>query len=73
MWVKKQQLEVNMGIKKEWSKLRKKYKRTAYCHPAFLTYMQGTSCEMPSWLNYKLESRLSGEIATTSDMQPIPL
>ena len=72
MWVKKQQLEVNMEKKKR-SKLRKEYKRTAYRHPAFLTYMQGTSSEMPGWMNYKLESRLSGEISTTSDMQPIPL
>ena len=59
--------------KKKWSKLRKEYKRTAYRHTAFLTYMKGTACEMPGWMNYKLESRLSGEISTTSDMQPIPL
>ena len=28
---------------------------------------------MPGWLNPKLESRLLGEISTTSDMQMIPL
>ena len=39
-----------------------------YCHPAFLTYMQSTSCEMPGWMNQKLESRLPGEISITSDM-----
>ena len=29
-----------------------------YCQPAYLTYMQSTSCEMPGWLKHKLESRL---------------
>ena len=28
---------------------------------------------IPGWMNHKLESRLLGEIATTSDMQMIPL
>ena len=27
---------------------------------------------MPGWMNHKLESRLLGEISTTSDMQMIP-
>ena len=31
--------------------------------------MQSTSCEMPSWMKHKLESRLLGEISVTSDMQ----
>ena len=31
-----------------------------YCHPAYLTYMQSTSGEMPAWMNHKLESRLPG-------------
>ena len=44
-----------------------------YCHPAYLTYMQSTSGEMPAWMNHKLESRLLGEISTTSDVQMIPL
>ena len=30
--------------------------------------MQNTSCEMPGWMNHKLESRLLGEISTASDM-----
>ena len=34
-----------------------------YCHPAYLTYMQNTSCEMPSWMKYMLKSRLLGEIS----------
>ena len=37
------------------------------CHPAYLTYMQSTLCKMPGWMNHKLESRLLGEIPTTSD------
>ena len=34
-------------------------------------YMQSTSCKMLDWMSYKLELRLLGEIATTSDMQMI--
>ena len=32
------------------SKLRKEYIKAVYCHPAYLTYMQSTSCKMPDWL-----------------------
>ena len=73
MEVKKQQLELNM---EQWtgSKFGKEYiVKAVYCHPAYLTSMQNISCEMPGWMNHKLESRLPGEIATTSDMQMIPL
>ena len=31
-------------------------------YPAYLTYMQSTSCEMLGWMKHKLESRLPGEI-----------
>ena len=51
----------------------KEYIKAVYCHPAYLTYMQSTSCEMPGWMNHKLKSRLPGEIATTSDMKKIRL
>ena len=44
-----------------------------YCHPIYLTSMQSTSFETPGWMKHKLESRLPGEISTTSDMQMIPL
>ena len=54
------------------SKLGKEYVKTVYCHPAYLTYMQSTSCEMLGWMKHKLESRLLGEISTTSDMQMTP-
>ena len=43
------------------------------CHSDYLNYMLSKSCEMPGWMNHKLESRLQGEISTTSDMQMIPL
>ena len=46
--------------------------KTVYCHLAYLTYMQSTSCELPGWMKHKLESRLSGEISITSDMQMTP-
>ena len=42
-----------------------------YCHPAYLTYMQSTSCEMPGWMKHKLESRLPGEISIISDADDI--
>ena len=45
------------------SKLGKEYVKAVYCHPAYLTYMQSTSCEMPGWMKYKLESRLPGEVS----------
>ena len=36
--------------------------KAVYYHPAHLTYMQSTSCEMPGQMKHKLESRLLGEI-----------
>ena len=51
----------------------KEYDKAVYCHPVYLTYMEGTSCEMPGWMNHKLEARLLGEISTISDMQTIIL
>ena len=54
------------------SKLGKEYIKAVYCHPACLTYMQSTSCEMLDWMKHKLESRVLGEILITSDMQMIP-
>ena len=33
-----------------------------YCHPAYLNYMESTSCKMPGWMTHKLESRLPGNI-----------
>ena len=69
--VKKQQLELDME-QQTGSKLGKKYVKVVYCPPAYLTYMQSTSCEMPGWMEHKLESRLLGEISITSNMQMTP-
>ena len=71
MQVKKQQLEPDME-QQTGSKLGKEYVKAAYCHPAYLTYMQSISCEMPGWMMHKLESRFLGEILITSDMQMTP-
>ena len=57
MQVKKQQLEPDME-KLTGSKLGKKYIKVVYYHPAYLTYMQSTLCEMPGCMKHKLESRL---------------
>ena len=54
------------------SKLGKEYNKAVHYHLAYLTYMQGTSCEMLSWMNHKLESKLQGEISIISDMQMTP-
>ena len=48
------------------SKLGKEYVKAVYCHSAYLTYMQSTSCEILGWMKHKLESRLPGEISITS-------
>ena len=60
MQVKKQQLEPDM---EQWtgSKVEKECIKAVDCHPAYLTYMQSTLCEMPGWMKQKLESRLLGE------------
>ena len=57
MQVRKQQLELDME-QQIGSKLGKEYVKAEYCHPAYLTYMQSTSWEMPGWIKHKLESRL---------------
>ena len=71
MQVKKQQLEMDMK-QQTGSKLEKEYINAVYCHPAYLTYMQNTSCEMLGWIKHKLKSRMPREILITSDMQMTP-
>ena len=71
MQVKKQQLEMDME-QQVASKSGKEYIKAECCHPAYLTYMQSTSCKMPGWMKHKLESRLPGEISIISDMQMTP-
>ena len=71
MQVKKQQLKPDM---EQWTsfKLGKENIKAVFCYPAYLTYMQSTSCEMWGWMKHKLESRLQGEIPITSDTQMTP-
>ena len=71
MQVKEQQLELDIE-KSTSSKLGKEYVKAVYCHPAYLTYTQSTSCDMLGWMKHKLEPRLLGEISITSDKQMTP-
>ena len=57
----------------DWFKIGKGVHGGIYCHPAYLTCIQSTSCEMPGWMNHKVQSGSLGEISTISDMQVIPL
>ena len=71
MQVKKQQSELDME-QQTGSKSGKEYIKAVHCHPAYLTYMQSTSCETLGWMKHKLEPRLPGEISITSDTQMTP-
>ena len=55
-----------------WLQIGKEYDKAAYCHPASSLSMS-ISCKILGWMMHKLESRLLGELPTTSDMQMIPL
>ena len=54
------------------SKLGKEYVKAVHSHPAYLTHMQSTLCEIQGWMKHKLELGLPGEISITSDMQMTP-
>ena len=71
MQVKKQQLELDME-QQTGSKEEKQYVKAVYCHPAYLIYVQSTSCKMPGCEKRKLESRLSGEKSITSGIHMTP-
>ena len=67
MQVKKQQFEPD---REQWT--GSKLGNAVYCHPAHLTYMQSTSCEVPDWMK-QTGIKIAGEISITSDMQKTPL
>ena len=69
MQVKKKQLEPDME-QQTGSKLGEEYIKAVYCHPAYLTSMQSTSCEILGWRKHKLESKLLGEVSVKLDMTP---
>ena len=71
MLVKKQQLGLDVE-QLTGSKPGNEYVKAVYCHLAYLPSKQSTLCEMPGWVNHKLESRLPGEMSITSDMQMTP-
>ena len=54
MQVKKQQSELDM---KQWTgtQLGKEYIKSVYCHSAYLTSMQSTSCKVLGWMTHKLD------------------
>ena len=54
MQVKKQHLEPDME-QLTGSKLGKEYVKAVYHYPVYLTYTQGTSCEVLGWMTHKLE------------------
>ena len=56
----------------DWFQVGKGVDKSVFCHPAYLTYMQGTACKMLGWRKHKLELRLPGEISITSDIQMTP-
>ena len=49
-----QEATVRPGHGTTGSKSGKEYVKAVHCHPAYLTYMQSTSCKMPGWMKYKL-------------------
>ena len=58
MQVMKQQLELDMG-QQTGSKSGKEFVKAAYCHPAYLTYMQSTSCEMMYWIETQVRIKIA--------------
>ena len=41
-------------------KLGEEYIKAVYCHPAYLTYMQSTSCEMLGWIPAQAGIKIAG-------------
>ena len=58
--VGQEQTEPDMG---QWIglKLVKDYVKAVYCHPAYLTYMQSTSCEMLGWILAQAGIKFAGK------------
>ena len=63
-----QEATVRTGYgKTDWLQIGKEVHQGCILSPAYLTYMQSTSCKMLGWMNHKLESRLLGEIPIISN------
>ena len=63
MQIKKQQLALDME-QQTGSKSGKEYFKAVYFHPAYLTYMQSTSCEMLGWM--KQRTKVGIKVAGTN-------
>ena len=72
MQVRKQQLELDMEQQTDWLQIGKGVHQGCISSPCLFNLYAEYSCEMLDWMKHKLESRLPGEIAITSDMQMIP-
>ena len=59
MQVNKQQLEPDME-QQTGSKLGKEYTKVVYCHSAYITYMQSTSCKMSGWMKAQTGIKIAG-------------
>ena len=56
-----QEATVNTGYgTTDWFQLGKEYVKAVYCHAAYITYMQSTSCEMLGWMKHKLDIKIAG-------------
>ena len=71
MQVKKQQLELD-AEQQTGFKFGKEYVMAIYCHPAYLTYTQSTSCKMFRLHEAQVGIKILGEISIASDMQMTP-
>ena len=67
MQVKKQKLEPDME-QQTGSKSGKEYVKAIYCHPAYLTYIQSTSCEMLAQIGIKTAGRNNNNLKYIDDM-----
>ena len=56
-----QEATIRTGYGTDWFKIGgKEYIKAVYCHPAYLMYIQSTSCDMPGWMKHKLDEAQAG-------------